>query len=246
MNLERAYDLDETPVFVRAGSIITMRPEDKPLFGSAQQQYNTLLLRVYPEASTPKKTTTLYEDDGITDKYVKASAYALTDISYELLNNGKSVRVTIEILGPHLPPKMVVHDGQSLPTSSWSYEGNRLCTSVLIKNIKTSEATTVEVVYSENVGVASQQNDIVRCISRAEKAKELLDQQWNKNVFPEDYYCVLDAAETGDRISANPGNSTTEIKTLHNLCKESVNVLNNYAPLEASVRKRLVALFGTC
>ena len=264
-SLDRAYDLDETPVFVRAGSIIPMRPADKPLFGSAQQQYTTLLLRVYPDASTTNSSAILYEDDGITDKYEKASAYSTTDLTYQLTDGGRTVVVTMseakgsfaelpakrdavtyEILGPHVSPKSVVVNGNALANNSWTFDGNRLCTSVIITDVPTSKPITVQFVYPEAVGDYSKQNNVVRCISRAEKAKELLDQQWGKGVYPEDYYCVLDAAETGDRICANPSNVTVEINTLHTLVTESVDTLSKYAPLDDDIRKRLVALLGTC
>jgi len=154
--------------------------------------------------------------------------------------------VTFEILGPHVAPQSVLVNGNALPTNGWTYDGNRLCTSVILDDVPTSKSITVQFVYPEAVGIDSKQNDVTRCISRSEKAKELLDQQWGKHVYPEDYYCVLDAAETGDRICANPSNATKEVSALHSLVKESVSVLGSYAPLDDDVRKRLVALLGTC
>ena len=212
-----------------------------------------------------QSNTLLYEDDGLTDAYETKGQYATTKLGYRLQSSGRAVVVevqaangtysgmptardalTIEVLGPHVPPKRVQYTvGGATKDVVYEYDGNRLCTSVVLRGVPVASALRVVFTYPEAVG-SDAQNDVVRCIARAEKAKEALDQQWGRGVYPEDYYCLLDAAETGDRISAEPANSTAEIRALHALVDESVSTLSKYSVLDDSVRKRVVALLGTC
>lgn len=81
-------DLDEIPVFVKAGAIIPMGPDiryadEKPL--------NEITLDIYPASGAT--TYTLYEDDGITRDYILNDAYSLT--RYDYSNSGSCVTMTI-------------------------------------------------------------------------------------------------------------------------------------------------------
>ena len=81
-------ELDEIPVFVKAGAIIPMGPDiryadEKPL--------NEITLDIYPTIGT--SSYTLYEDDGVTREYLLNDAYSLTE--YEYSNDGDIVRLKI-------------------------------------------------------------------------------------------------------------------------------------------------------
>lgn len=70
-------ELDEIPVFVKAGAIVPMGPEvnyadEKPL--------DPLTLDIYPEGKT---SFTLYEDDGESRKYITENAYTTTTFECE-------------------------------------------------------------------------------------------------------------------------------------------------------------------
>jgi alpha-glucosidase (family GH31 glycosyl hydrolase) len=75
------YDVDQTPVFVREGSII---PEQEPSDYSDAKPLDTLILHVYGGG---KGHFDLYEDDGLSLDYQKGS-YAVTSMSYETLPDG--------------------------------------------------------------------------------------------------------------------------------------------------------------
>ena len=67
-----AANLDEIPVFVKAGAIVPMGPDvnyadEKPL--------DPLTIDIYPEGKT---SFTLYEDDGLSRKYITENAYSTT------------------------------------------------------------------------------------------------------------------------------------------------------------------------
>lgn len=82
-----AAALDEIPVFVKAGAIIPMGPDvdyadEKPL--------NPLTLDIYPAGST---SYTLYEDDGVTRRYITDNAYTTT--SYTCIQSGSDITFLI-------------------------------------------------------------------------------------------------------------------------------------------------------
>ncbi len=97
-------ELDEIPVFVKAGAIVPMGPEiryadEKPL--------DEITLDIYPTVGS--STYTLYEDDGITRDYLLNNAYALT--RYDYSSDGSNTRLTVyetdikdaELYSPSLP-----------------------------------------------------------------------------------------------------------------------------------------------
>ena len=86
------YNVDEMPVFVRAGSVI---PEQTPMAYSNQRPLDTLIVRVY--GSKPGSFN-LYEDDGISLNYKKGQ-FARTPIRFSKKKGGSTYQLTI---GPTL------------------------------------------------------------------------------------------------------------------------------------------------
>ena len=87
-NITVRAEMDEIPVFVKAGAIVPMGPDiryadEKPL--------DEITLDIYPTIGTT--TYTLYEDDGVTREYMLNDAYSLT--KYEYQNDGNTVRLVI-------------------------------------------------------------------------------------------------------------------------------------------------------
>lgn len=91
--LTKAYDLSETPVFVRAGAIVpTIRVTDGDTIGVAGRQYTNVEFAVYPGSTEGK--TRVYEDDGSTTNYVHGS-YAYLDASYTV--DGSTLTFTAQM-----------------------------------------------------------------------------------------------------------------------------------------------------
>lgn len=81
--------LDTFPLFVRGGNVLPMQPYTaRP--GSAQPE--KLILRVYPGADGSDNSFALYEDDGVSRRYLDGE-YALTDLNYSQKGNKVTVRV---------------------------------------------------------------------------------------------------------------------------------------------------------
>jgi alpha-glucosidase (family GH31 glycosyl hydrolase) len=87
--------LDEIPVFVKAGAIVPMGPavnyaDEKPL--------DPLTLDIYPKGHT---TFTLYEDDGVSRRYLTQDAYSTT--TFESSQSGRDISLTIHARLDHNP-----------------------------------------------------------------------------------------------------------------------------------------------
>lgn len=84
-----ACDIDTFPLFVRAGAAITMRPYvERP----ATAKLDRLILRVYPASGDKSVVTKLYEDDGLTDAYLRGE-FAVTAITTETRAGRTEIRV---------------------------------------------------------------------------------------------------------------------------------------------------------
>lgn len=91
-----AADLDEIPVFVKAGAIVPMGPDidytdEKPL--------DPLTLDIYPHEGTT--SFTLYEDDGETREYITKNAYSTTEFESTLA--GSDISFLINAREDHNP-----------------------------------------------------------------------------------------------------------------------------------------------
>jgi alpha-glucosidase (family GH31 glycosyl hydrolase) len=88
------YAVDQTPVFVREGSII---PEQEPSDYSDAKPLDTLVLNVYGGG---KGHFDLYEDDGLSLDYEKGR-YAVTPMSYETRPDGSHVLTVVATQGTY-------------------------------------------------------------------------------------------------------------------------------------------------
>ncbi len=91
--------LERTALFVKAGAIIPMGPEIRYV---GEKPLAPLTLDLYPYGCK-RSTYTIYEDDGVTTKYLKGE-YCTTNV--EMDDTGKSIVVIIHARqGPFEPPK---------------------------------------------------------------------------------------------------------------------------------------------
>lgn len=85
-------DINEIPLFVKGGIPIPMQPYTQRMTTTPMKE---LVIRVFPGEDGKTYTTTLYEDNGITQDYMRQffSKYATTDISYT--RDGDAVTLTV-------------------------------------------------------------------------------------------------------------------------------------------------------
>ena len=151
------FQLDEIPVYVKAGSVIPMYADTlKNLRGND----NPVVVNVYPSDGDCMSKAEYYEDAGNDKQY--ASQYAVTPLSAS--RSGNRLVVTIgEREGsyagmPHdrkyqvkvvasVVPQEVKVDGK---TADFSYDGMSLSLLVDLGNANCSVAKTVEITYPDN------------------------------------------------------------------------------------------------
>ena len=89
-------DFNEMPLFARGGVPIVLQPySERP----GSDEGSALVIRAYPGSSGQEKSSTLYEDDGVSAKYEDASAripttHALTPVSYQRTGDSVSIAVS--------------------------------------------------------------------------------------------------------------------------------------------------------
>lgn len=147
--IERAFSLDEYPVYVKAGSILPYSGKVKNLSGNDAPY----IVRVFPGGD--KGEFTIYEDNGEDKDYVKS--YATTPISYT--RNGNNLTVTIGArkgqykdmpakrqysvaLPCQAAPKSVKINGKAV---DYSYDGFNLEATIDLGQINCAAGATVEV-----------------------------------------------------------------------------------------------------
>jgi len=92
--VQRTYALDELGVYVSDGAIVSLLPENKPLLGSAQQPYTSLVLRMFI-GQQRQGSHTIYEDDGYTLGYMN-DQFTLTDVKYLMSADGTTMDIIID------------------------------------------------------------------------------------------------------------------------------------------------------
>ncbi|KAH3746121.1 glycoside hydrolase [Pelomyxa schiedti] len=268
-NLDREYTLHETPVFVKAGAVIPMLPSNKKLLGSAQSTYTALHLTIFPYKQTGGSTT-LYEDDGVSDDYMSDGGYALTDITYTVVTD-QQVQVLVSPSTGSVysltriynfsfvgifPPTTVSLNGQSLSyvyqpsveESGWSYDGSTL-TMTAWSTTKFSVTSSVTLVVNLPKGQDLSFGPLVGytgCLSRLQLAKSLLDQQWGTGVYNEDYYNLLSLGETGEKITKDLTTAYSQYTTFPASLTDVILTMTNLTSISESVKTQVLTWLQSC
>lgn len=224
----RSFDIRETPVYVKAGAIVPGQP---PMQHADQRPVDPLILNVFPLADKQTSEYKLYSDGSDSEAY-KRGAFSWTKIS--AAQSGDELTLTIapvegsypgmtterayELRLPYdWPPETVTANGQSLtftakgsPKIGWRYEGNTLST--VITTVRYSVHTPVKIVVKRaggSLASRSQLDGFAGAIARLQLAYDTLNALENFRTRATDP--VIDAWETGDRLSYRPEKAKAEI-----------------------------------
>ncbi len=216
--IQRAFTMDEIPVYVKSGAIIPMQP---------QKAANSLILNIFPGKSG---VTKVYDDEGNTNNY-KTGAYSFTEINFNM-NNDHKMKVMIEpIQGSYpgmpesrvyeirlplrFPPETVTVNGQAIhfqadgKANSWNFNGNELTTQIFSPEFSVHQKVEVEIQFPNYDFrlLSDKKGQIARLIKFM---KFLAKNNWDKSKYSND--SVVHAAQTGHRITINPQNTFSEIR----------------------------------
>ncbi len=197
--IERGFALNEIPVYVKAGAIVPM-----------QKKSDSLILDVFPGESG---ATRVYEDAG-DDLGYEHGVFAWTTIRHsgshiEILpaqgsypGMPKTRGYEIRLLST-LPP-------ESVSGGTWRYDGATLTTIITVS--PTPIDRRVDVVVNGAAAPVDLVSGVRGELSRLRTAMEILDASWPNGWSPD---IVIDAAQTGRRITLHPETARAELEKLH-------------------------------
>jgi alpha-glucosidase (family GH31 glycosyl hydrolase) len=231
-SVERSFSIDQIPVYVKAGGIVPMQP---PMRYTGEKPVDPLIINVMPLADGQASTYTLYEDASRSEAY-QHGVCAWTDLSAKQSGPDLDVEIAAvrgqypgmpdargyEIRLPgNWPPASVTVNGQPLgfePAAGkpgWRFEGNTLTTIITVPRTPVAERVQVRVhVAPELAARRADLDGFAGEMTRLRAAYDALNQAW-PIAWPPDV--LIDAMQTGDRLSYHPETAEKEIAHLREL-----------------------------
>jgi len=257
---ERSFSIEQTPVYLRAGAIVPMQP---PMLYTGEKPVDPLIVNVWPLVPGTASSYSVYEDSGVSVDY-QHGVFARTPI--KAAQTGDALRVEIgPIQGGYpkmpltrgyelrlpadWPPATVTVNGVAVkragPTGKggWSFEGNTLTTVIPVPRQSVAANVTIEVRRAS--GLITRRNELdgfAGAMTRLRGAYDAMHQTWPVSDPPD---VLIDAMQTGDRLSYRPENAQQEIARFHDLLPKAqaaiTGIRATFAPRMEEYAKRLMA-----
>jgi alpha-glucosidase len=260
VTVERSFSIDQTPVYMRAGAIVPMQP---PMRYTGERPVDPLIVNVWPMALASTSSYEVYEDSGVSVEYQKG-VFARTPI--KAMQSGDTLNVEIgPVQGSYpgmaktrayelrlpadWPPSVITVNGvpvkQAAATgkAGWSFQGNTLTTVIPVSSSNVASKVTVQVRRVSGVTARRAELDgFAGAMTRLRAAYDALHQTWPVS---DPTNILIDAMQTGDRLSYHPEHATDEIARFHQLlprAQASVADINaSFAQHLDDYAKRLMA-----
>lgn len=226
VRLERSFRLEEIPAYVKAGAVIPLQPKMRH---SGEKPVDPLILTIFPGDSGEAR---IYDDEGHTLGYKKGQ-YTWTSVRHR--RSGGEWRVEIfpvegsypgmltqrgyEIRLPLSLPPESIHYGSELlgysaegAASGWHYDGNTLTTIISLPRAGVEEKVEVLITLSQPETFSPQRlSGVPGMLARLRAAMNILNTTWPKAWSPD---TLIEAAQTGRRMTLNPGSAREEVEKL--------------------------------
>ncbi|MGO8932739.1 MAG: TIM-barrel domain-containing protein [Terracidiphilus sp.] len=234
--VERSFTIDQIPVYVRAGTILPMQPA---MLHTGEKPVDPLIVNVWPLAPGAASSYSVYEDSGVAVEYQRG-VFARTPV--KATEDGDKLRVEIgpvegsypgmlksrgyEVRLPaDWPPVTVTVNGKAVgfvkpgETGGWTFEGNTLTTVIPVPSGSVN-AKVVVVVQRANGRIAQrgELDGFAGEMTRLRGTDEALQQTgpvWGPS------NALVDAMQTGDRLSYYPGRIDGELAHFHDALKQA-------------------------
>jgi alpha-glucosidase len=255
--VDRNFSIDQIPVYLRAGAIVPMQP---PMLYTGQKPVDPLIVNVWPLAPGASSNYSVYEDSGVAVEYQRG-VFARTPI--KATQTGDTLRVEIgPVQGSYpgmlktrayelrlpadWPPASVTVNGAAVKQGGvtvkggWSFVGNTLTTIIPVPSRSVAAKVTVEVHRAAGLtGRRAELDGFTGAMTRLRAAYDALQQTWPLASAPDP---VIDAMQTGDRLSYHPERAVAEIAHFHNVrpqAQSSVSALekNFFESLDKNARR---------
>ncbi len=221
--LTQDYTLEEIPVFIKKGSIVTKMLVSDSLY----KPLSKVILDVYPGEYG---VCNLYEDDGVSEEY-RLNNYSFTKIEQSQLGN-KIILTIHPLLGkfPHstikrswqinlirciCPVKILInHSEVILDQNNLSYNGMKLTVTFLPESVHTNEKTIISFLFDNKVFNTHQDfNQIILFNHRLKSVLESIKNEINRlDAFANPPELLLAFSTLPTRISYYPLTLFKELK----------------------------------
>jgi alpha-glucosidase len=231
-SLDRSFSIDQTPVYVKAGTIVPMQP---PMRYTGEKPVDPLIVNVWPLSDGKSSSYSVYEDSGVSVQY-QHGVFARTPI--KATQTGDALKVEIgpvqgsypgmraargfEVRLPaDWPPASVTVNGVALKHAGpagkggWSYEGNTLTTVIPVPSGSVSSHVIVDV--KRAAGLTAKRGELdgfAGAMTRLRGAYDAMQMTWPVSSPPD---VLTEAMQTGDRLSYYPERAVEEIAHFHEL-----------------------------
>jgi len=235
-NFSRDFSIDQIPVYVKAGAIVPMEP---PMRYTGQKPVDPLILNIWPLAAGSSSTYSVYEDSGAGVEYQRG-VFARTPI--KATQTGDVLRVEIgpvqggypgmmhnrsyEIRLPDdWPPERVTVNGAPVRQAGatgkggWSFAGNTLTTVIPVPASSVESRVVIEV--SRAKGLTERRDELdgfAGKMTRLRGAYDAMNQTWPVSSPPD---ALIDAMQTGDRLSYHPERIELELTHFHDVLPQA-------------------------
>jgi len=228
--VDRDFSIDQIPVYVKAGAIVPMQP---PMRYTGEKPVDPLLVNVWPLAPGTSSAYSVYEDSGVSVEYQRG-VFARTPIKAE--QSGDTLRVEIgpvegsypgmlktrsyEVRLPaDWPPASVTVNGAPVKRvapdgkGGWSFVGNTLTTVIPVPGTSVAAKVTIEVRRAPGLTARRAELDgYPGAMTRLRGAYDAL-QATGPVAGPSN--ALVDAMQSGDRLSYFPETIEAELKHYH-------------------------------
>jgi alpha-glucosidase (family GH31 glycosyl hydrolase) len=242
---QRSFAINQIPVYVRAGAIVPMQPQ---MQYTGQKPVDPLILEIEPLPDSGKSTYSVYDDSSKGEDY-KRGVCTWTDVDAK--QSGEDLTIEIapvrgsypgmlkergyEIRLPgDWPPEHVTVNGTNLSfivgsdKPGWRYEGNTLTTVITTPRYSVEQRVIIQVHRAAGSLTSRPQLDgFAGAETRLRAAYDALNATspiaWSPNT-------LIDAWQTGDRLSYKPQAARSELARFRNVYAKAiaeVQVLSN-------------------
>src|SRR3984885_8289488 len=224
--VQRNFAINQIPVYLRAGAIVPMQPS---MQYTSQKPVDPLILEVEPLADNGKSTYSVYDDSSKGEDY-KRGICTWTDVDAKQSGDDFTVEIApirggypgmlrergYEIRLPaDWPPESVTVNGTNLAFAlhsdkpSWHYDGNTLTTVITTPRYSVDQRVTIHVRRAAgSLAARSQLDGFAGMETRLRAAYDALNAEWPFTWSPNP---LIDAWQTGDRLSYKPQTAKQEI-----------------------------------
>ena len=237
VSYDRSFSIDQTPVYLRPGAIVPMQP---PMRYTGEKPVDPLIVNVWPLEPGTTSSYSVYEDSGHSVDY-QHGVFTRTPI--KAIQSGDTLRVEIgpvegsftgmlkargfEVRLPaDWPPAEVTVNGVAVkragptgPDSSgktgWSFDGNTLTTVIPVPSLSTAAKVTVDV--RRAAGLTKRRGELdgfAGMMARLRGAYDAMNKTQPVSAPPD---VLVEAMQTGDRLSYYPEHAVAEMAHLREL-----------------------------